>query len=464
MRASFTAPVDSGVTDHPPGRRWRNPSRIPLTFALLLILAGCATHGENVASVRGAFYSGDTAGARTTLLQLTASRSRDRDVLVLDQAIVELFSGNPRTAEQLMREVRDRFDYFEQMDVREQLLALLTDDRAISYAGDDHEKVLLRLMLAFSDLADDGDDALAYAYQTIEKQQQLMDTPPPGMSDNPRKKYRQVAAAAYLFATLREATYTDYDDAARWYSRVVEWAPRFRQGHKDLERAREGVFAAPGHGVLYVFGFVDRGPYKVEAVEVPTTVSLQIASSLLSALGEYTVPPNIAPVKVPQVVAPPRSVSKVQISTEAGATAVCQTLSDINAMAVQQAEALKPWIVARAVARRILKKATVVGVKDALDAKDPLVQIAFDAAGVVWEATERADTRCWSLLPGRIQAARLELQAGQHRVRLQAFDNSGAPGRPVDVRVTLAPGKATFLLAYFPSRSAVGKVLVSPPY
>ena len=38
--------------------------------------------------------------------------------------------------------------------------------------------------------------------------------------------------------------------------------------------------------------------------------------------------------------------------------------------------------------------------------------LALDVAGVVWEATESADTRCWGLLPDKIQVMRLELPAG----------------------------------------------------
>ena len=45
----------------------------------------------------------------------------------------------------------------------------------------------------------------------------------------------------------------------------------------------------------------------------------------------------------------------------------------------------------------------------------------LNAAGVVWEATESADTRCWGLLPEKIQVLRIELPAGQHQLSLQAF-------------------------------------------
>src|SRR5688500_3440388 len=45
--------------------------------------------------------------------------------------------------------------------------------------------------------------------------------------------------------------------------------------------------------------------------------------------------------------------------------------------------------------------------------KHSLAGLGFDALGVAWEATENADTRCWSLLPDKIQVVRLELPAGE---------------------------------------------------
>ena len=43
--------------------------------------------------------------------------------------------------------------------------------------------------------------------------------------------------------------------------------------------------------------------------------------------------------------------------------------------------------------------------------------LGVDLLGVAWEASERADTRCWALLPDQIQVLRVELPAGQQRVR-----------------------------------------------
>ena len=66
----------------------------------------------------------------------------------------------------------------------------------------------------------------------------------------------------------------------------------------------------------------------------------------------------------------------------------------------------------------------------------------LDVAGVVWEATESADTRCWGLLPDKIQVLRLELPAGTHQLALQPVSANGVPqGPPQPATVQVAAGR-----------------------
>ena len=51
---------------------------------------------------------------------------------------------------------------------------MLTDDTHSAYAGEDYEKVLIRAMLAISNLMSGGDDATAYSLQTDEKQERII--------------------------------------------------------------------------------------------------------------------------------------------------------------------------------------------------------------------------------------------------------------------------------------------------
>jgi hypothetical protein len=425
----------------------------------MLTVAGCSSHVDRLRQVRVSFYSGELAEAARLLDEQREAAAHDADVLALDQAMVELVRGRPQEAERLLREVRDRFDYLEQLDLAEQLLAAVRDDRQVAYAGEDYEKLLIRAVLALASLFGDGTDAFAYAMQTSSKQRQIIQAGLEHVEGNPKRGYKMVTLGPYLLGLLYETTGMDYDAAERQYLRVREWAPEFQSVQADLQRVRTGTHSRPGHGVLYVFALLDRGPYKEQAVEMPTSTALLIADRLLSAIGPYTLPPTVAPVLVPRVVTPPSRTRAVQVLVDGTSEARTETIADIGRMAVEQYEAIYDYVVARAVVRRVLKKGMIVGAKAVLETEEsPWLDAALTLAGVVWEASEQADTRCWGLLPAKVQVARLELPAGRHRVSLRPV--GPAVAQAASATVTVTEGRNSYVLAYFADGRLIGKVLV----
>ena len=435
------------------------PSRVPLLACLLL--TGCSTHAQRLAEIRTAYHAGDLAGARAKIDAALPKHAREADVLKLDRAAVLLSEGQPREAERLMREVRDRFDHLEQKDLAEGALAMLTDDQALAYAGEDYEKVLVRFYLALANLLGDGQDAEAYAAQVADKQQQIVRSGTAPDGTNPKQSYQQVAAGAYLRAVLREQTHAGYEDAARALEQVCHWSPEFRHGHADLERVRQGRHSAKGNGVVYVFALVGRGPYKEERCEIPTQAALLIADRIISMTAKHSLPPTLAPIKVPRVVVPANDVHAVAVSADGRPAGQTETLTDVGRMATQQCEATRPVVVGRAVARRVLKKAAVYSVKEALPLAQAqwAVELGLDLTGVLWEATEAADTRCWGLLPEKIQVLRLELPAGTHQLSLQPVGTRGAVGPARPATVTVEDGRNTYVLANFPTGCLAGQVV-----
>lgn len=432
-----------------------------------VLAAGCATHERRLLAVRDGFYNGDLPQASAALDEGLKRDRRDAEVLLLERSIVALAEGDAQGAEKSLRYVRDRFDYLEQTSLAESTLALLTDDTRKSYAGEDYEKVLIRAFLSISSLLGDGQDAAAYALQVADKQNQIVmaAAKDAGEDDqNPKLAYKRVALGPYLHGLIREQTHANYDDAARDGAMVVSWQPDFPYGPVDLERARHGRHSAPGNGVLYVFAFVGRGPYKEETLELPTTVSLLIADRILSAAGNYSVPPTIAPVKVPRMIVPPNDVARLQIAVDGRAAGVTETIADVGRMAVEQHEANYPRIIADAVVRRIVKKGVVLGAKEVLGANEAtLASLALNVAGIAWEATEAADTRCWGLLPEKIQVLRLELPAGRRQIGVTPLAYYGVAGPQYHRSVTILDGGNTYLLANFPDARLVGKLTTNQP-
>lgn len=431
-----------------------------LVIAVVGPLAGCATHTDRLYEIREHYYAGNLTLAEAAVEKHLERPKGEADVLKLDRAMIELASGAPQKAEQTLREVRDSFDFLEQKSLAESALTMVTDDKAAAYPGEDYEKVLLRAFLALANLMHDGSDAGAYALQVAQKQEQIIQQGRDEKTgDNPKLAYKRVALGAYLRGVLHEASHANYDDVARNWATVVSWEPEFAFGKQDLARATHGHHSAPGNGVLYVFTLVGRGPYKEEVSEVPTQAALLIADRIISATSKHSLPPTIAPVKVPRVALTPNRVRNVLVYTNGLAAGRTETITDVGRLAVEQYQAIYPQVIARAVARRVIKKGAVYGAKEAMNVNSPAIELAMDVGGVLWEATESADTRCWGLLPDRIQVLRLELPAGDHRIGLRPANGAEVLGAETTETVTILDGRNTYLLANFPGPRPVGRIL-----
>ena len=90
--------------------------------------------------------------------------------------------------------------------------------------------------------------------------------------ENPKQNYQRVALAPYLRGVLREATHVDYDDAERSFVTVVNWQPQFRPASSTWSGPPAARTRRRATACLYVFALTGRGPYKEEAVEVPSSV------------------------------------------------------------------------------------------------------------------------------------------------------------------------------------------------
>ena len=435
-----------------------------LCLPLLAVVTGCSSYADRLRGVRTEFHSGNLAAAEKFVsTELPKKRrAKEADVLKLERAMIELSSGKPAVAERTLREVRDRFDYLEQKDLSEGAASYLTDDTHRAYAGEDYEKVLIRSFLALSNLMHDGGDANAYALQVNAKQKQIIEAAGDDSEKNPKLGYKHVALGAYVSGMLREATMRDNDDAKRSIQLVANWEPEFASAKQDLERVTNGRHSAPGNGVLYVFTLVGRGPYKEERYEQPTQAAMLIVDHILSAIGKHTVTPTFAPVKVPVVVVPPNRVQSVSVSIDGKPAGLTETITDVGELATQQYAAIFPHLLARTVVRRSIKKGSLYAAKEFGQVENPLGELAIDAVGVAWEATENADTRCWGLLPNKIQVRRIELPAGAHQLTLQPASATGQSlGRAEQTTLEIYDGRNTYTLANFPSESMVGQLLVN---
>ncbi len=356
-----------------------------MCLIVVAALSGCASHVDRVVSVRNDFYAGKLETARAHAQELRDKHKADQDVFDLDRAMIELCAGHPKESERILRRVRDDFDKYEEKSAKEIATSMLTDDTKISYAGEDHEKILVRTFLALSNLMGDGGDAHAYALQIGSKQLELAEksqekqaeVTPDGEELPAAPELPQVALGPYVRAMLHEESSLDANEVVRAREMVVSYVPDFRDGDQDLERAREDVACSRDHGVIYLFTMVGRGPIKEESEDVPTQVALLIADQIISALGKQTLPPTLAPVKVAKVVRRPNRIQSVQAQLDGTAVGTTATLVDVGELAEAHYMARYNEILAMAVARRTIKKGAIYVAKEQMQAEsNPVVDIA----------------------------------------------------------------------------------------
>ncbi len=445
--------------------------RLTSFFAVMAVaFAGCAT--DPMPQVRQWYATGDYVLARDALAQQVANGGDDTHLYRAEKAILDLAVADPVAAVRELRAARDRYDELSGGDALGWFGSVLLDDRQLTYQGYDYEKVLLRALLALADLSAGGSDARAYALQVFETQQRLMQQFEDQDGEKPKLRYKLVAFGHYLRAILDEDDPLRRDEARRNFAKVIELEPGFTRARDDLERVTNGVPSQPGHGVVHVLALVGRAPFRVEVNEPVTQASLAIAQWIWTSQRRRAGIPNITAVPIPALAYHqdnPTSAFVLANGIDVGETA---TVTDVEATARAEFDAMRDSIVARAVLRRAFKIAITEGAKEAVSRDDkrrdgvrgePLADIGLSIAGLLWTAFESADLRCWSLLPASFQVLRVEVPAGEHEIAVQAARNGRPTGAAQRVRVDVRDGYNTYVVALVPTLGAGPTPLTSHP-
>lgn len=459
---------------------------LALTVLMGPLLGGCVTKLARIDSARNAFVNGDLSTAQTVLTEVAQSNSRFSEPAQLDLAIVELAAGNVDSATNRLRGLRDRFDEMSPASAiggsgggllsgaktaGGKALSMLSDDTARVFQPAPYEEVMVRTMLAMCSLAGDGGDAESYINQAAMHQAKLRtvsearqkDFFPDFLDITP---HQELALAPYLRGVLREATHHNFDDAQRNYRLVSSLRPDFRPAVDDLQRASVGNHSKAGHGALYVFALVGRGPVLIPTDAPVTNAAVSIASLIMLHSDEKKDDvihlPKISSVKIPAVVIPQSPIAAITVAAagiEPGSPArafrllgATQSLTDVGELVRMQAEAELPWTIARAFVRQAGKEMAVATTRQAIGLNGGMGTLFQFAASTAWTASETADTRCWGLLPREIQVLRAELPAGDHAIHLAPVGTNGfSVGAESGANVRIDNGRNTYLIAIAPA-------------
>ncbi len=167
-----------------------------VALAIIPLGSGCTTPSKRTEAFRHAWGSAQFTLAEAEIDKLISEEngmesadvgralggdvaidSGDTCLFLREKAMVRLAQDDPETAIELLRSARDELDERLVKDAGsyfKMIAAAATEDTALDYAGADYEHIVIRVMLAISDLLIGGGDAYPYAEQVGEKQEEII--------------------------------------------------------------------------------------------------------------------------------------------------------------------------------------------------------------------------------------------------------------------------------------------------
>ncbi|MCA9060028.1 MAG: hypothetical protein KDA85_16085, partial [Planctomycetaceae bacterium] len=376
------------------------------------------------------------------------------------------------------------------------------------YSARDFERHMILNMLMLSSLMTGGQDTYAYSQQASSRAAEIrtqlaaaarQSQPSPGETDaSAASSQIQTAAweppsaailmadgsdeplalAMYLTAMLQSESPTRHAETTAALNDLSVWNRRYSNAIGDPAETRMGTTSTPGHGTLHVLAFVGQAPEWVPEPAEPTSAALLVADRILTVTGKHTLPPTIAPVTIgrPQTVgrAIPSSTIHCRLTheqTSAGdvipaAQRTTESLPEFLPLVDLQATAEASYHehrdeeIGRAIARRIVKKGTVYVLKETQQVvRNSFVDLAINIAGIMWEATERPDTRAWRMLPARIDLSSVELPQGTWNAELRTDASMGGTSA-YHLPVHIQDGRNTLVICFIPDGKLAGNLLV----
>ncbi|MBC2712211.1 MAG: hypothetical protein HGJ94_14885 [Desulfosarcina sp.] len=415
-----------------------------------LVLSGCA--GGNIFSKLDENLAGGDCPAAIALIHERgdAYGSNEQLLYLLDAAMVYMQCGNLDAAQEHFRSAEDLAEALWTESITLNALSMVTNDTVLAYAGEDFERVMIHLMSAIGYLqAGQPDEALVEARR--------LDTLLAIYNDKYEKKnvYKEDAFARYLSGILHESD-GQWDEAFIDYRRAVEvYLEDYRTYGTglpeilmaDLVRAASAVDRIEDIESLVPGDRIDQWTRSDDWPDQGKVVFITFAGYAPRKVQDMVVVPTFhGPIGVAfprMVVMPPRcSHGRLNLYGEDHFfEADLVLVEDINRIAVKDLDDRKGRILAKAIARAVAKQVAIHSIARSRDNRDDqrAIEAILNLVNIL--LLERADTRSWRTLPGRIYMTRMHVPAGEYSGELQACGGMVADLGPLSVE----PGTTRYL-------------------
>ncbi len=376
-------------------------------FLILLLLTGCSSAISQRGDYLAPFHSGQIQLAEANISRTVEKavpnddyrNAPDATWLLLDRATIRFAGGDVEGAIEDYHLAIEALDYDQEACLEEMAGKLLLQDELGAYAGEDYEQVLARVYFALA-LLHQGDlsNAQAILRQAEELQQKKREmyrgsliTQDYELIDNP--------VAKYLFALLLEKE-GDTSNATILYNQATQLA--YIQSCEDL------ITHNPQMATVLVVCHNGNAPIKISGISdasIASTVALECF--LQGSCHSFTLS-SLGGISTPILQYPPMGCPLPTFVEIEGQTKRLIPWMNIGDTAEQQLSQEMPVIVARGVARYLMRRAALASITN----RDPNLGAFTDIALLVANLNTKADTRSWTTLPEFIDLNRFEICPG----------------------------------------------------
>lgn len=422
-----------------------------LLFCLLASLQACTSYGQRAMTMRDGLLHGDPAASLAIAEQTDTGQKKV--VASLDKGMLRRINNDYKGSNQAFEAAKDEIRQLYGFSVTENFASVAINETFRGYEGDRYEQLLLHAYMAMNYIQlDQMSNARVEMLQANVKMKEWGDEP------------EEDAFLRYLEGIIYE-NLAEYDSALISYRKAYiiykekggnQYPVAPLQLKKDLLRllASEGLWSEY-NSYKKEFALLDYKPVKASR---STGELIVILNNGLAPIRSETVVPIYSAeaqknlrVAFPVYNQPKQHLFTPRIEVDNKQYAM-ETVEDVDAQARYSLQQAMPGIMARAVARAVVKYNTQ---KQAHE-NGSVASLIMTVTNLV---TERADTRSWSTLPQEIQLRRVSLPTGSHHVQLQLLNAAGSVVDVIDETVEIKPERSSFVIKHWntPVRKKVSK-------
>ena len=431
-----------------------------LICTLLFGLQGCATYSSSFGVIENNLI-GKQYDVALKNLDKQKDDKKEHVLYLLNKGMIERmkrdFSASNATFEAAKREM----DSLYAASVTENAMSVMVNDSTVSYSGDNYERVMLHLYMALNYLElNDPGSARVEVLQIDQDMRQFAEK----SSEN---KKIEDAFALYLGAMI-------FEELGEWSDAMIS----YRNAYNVYKKYQSDYgMAMPNELKGDLLRMAKRNGLTDEYRKLKAEFGMDVPAGNAAEQGNlvFILNNGLAPIKREKAInsMDPKSGTMVRIALpyyesrkNAAMTARItinnqqsntELVENIDAVAKKNLDFHMPAIIARSVARAVVKAAANKRAQELArqksnnrDSDALLGMFGALAMQVATVATERADTRSWLTLPGNIQMADMALASGTYNVKVEIL---GAGMQVLATQeypdIVVRKGHATFLTQHF---------------